>query len=380
MPKSSLLAAIGSAPKRPLRRKPAPRKPKPAPVAKDPYANDPLLKALLADRQEDEASAGRQSVAAQAAMLKAYEAAQPQLRDIYNRSIASQTKTEEALGRQLRGEGRSAGEGLTAALSAIGAGPQQAQALDKTYRGAETAGLAMGLSDVGRLRARGAAAEEFLAKGPGLATSQAQANLARRMSEIGSQYKQDKRGALVSAVQRRDAQLARLEQNKMAREESIAKQRLALQALGNKNDLAMFDAKTRQEDIALRAQYAQQLAMINNEARLVNTELSASLKPKPKPGAKAKKPETVATPGSAKRRGAVNAVNAVIFNPKTGQPRQAQTQAGGATAGSVVRAINSALLAQGIKPNSPVGIQIRSATLRRMGIKPGPKGNPAGGI
>jgi hypothetical protein len=402
------------------------KKPKPAPKPKIPakassvkvedlFANSPLMRALLQERTAEEKAATAQSLAARTAMLKAYEGQQPILRDIHNRAIASQTKVEEALGRQVRGEAGRAGEGLTAALSTINApaAAQQVQQLGTTWRGAETAGLAMGLTDVQRAMARGAASEEFMAKGPGIAESQAQQTLARRIGEIGAQYTKQKKEAIVHLTEKaeqrqREAEQARalkmrqLQQDKMAREELRAKERLALTALGDKIALKKFDAAQRQEDIKLRAFYQNEMRNIDREFQAQQSGIARDfqreqtltqeelLRGRPaKPGAKKAKPDTVATPGGAKRGRAVSAVNAQLFNPKTGQLRDRykyaevpgnlnDRQATQYRRNKIVRAINSELSQQGVSPNSPLGIELRSATLRKAGYPVGRRGNPTG--
>lgn len=360
------------------------------------YLSDPLLASLAADRRSEEGAASRQSVAAHAAMLAAYQRAQPELRDIHNRAIASQTATEAALGQSLRGTASHAGEGLTAALAGINAGAPNGAPLDTTYRGAENAGLAVGLTDVTRQRARGAAAEEFLAKGPGMATAQSQTTLAKRMGEIGTEYTKNKSDVLKQIPEKvmgeYKSQVARLDARMAAAQENALKERLTLQALGDKKALALFDAQQRTANITLRAQYAQELAGINAGYKADAAALKPGAKPKV-PQWKAEKPARAKAAvdkalfiqrGETRRRRDTgedpeDPEDDIVREISLGSPGDLREIVGHSqTPGlQAVAIINQALRSAKVNPSSPLGIQVRTEAMKRAGFKVGPRGNPS---
>jgi hypothetical protein len=120
---------------------------------------------------------------------QAYANARDPLANVYNSAIKQGTELENAVSNRLKGVGDTRTADFAARLAQMGA-PQTgaAEELATKYKGADAAGFAKGMNDVGRLVSRGAEARGFLEKQPGLARQQSQAELAKSLDEMFKGY------------------------------------------------------------------------------------------------------------------------------------------------------------------------------------------------
>jgi hypothetical protein len=345
---------------------------------------EPLLADIARRYAEQRSAAMQRQRATAAATQQAYTAAREPLANVYNSAIGQATTLENAVSNRLKGQGESRTADFAAKLAQMGA-PETgaAQELATTYQGADAAGFASGMSDVGRLVSRGAEARGWLEKQPGLAAQQSQAELAQALQELMSD-ENDEVGGITANIpgqvqelfdrmygQADDRAKGQYEdkwtkikylddQRKQAQEDKII-----AREMGNKAAEAAADRelkridqeiKMRGQDITVRGQNVTARGQDLTDTRVRDLA--------PKPGApKPPKPPTV-----PQRRVAINSIYNTFLKPnQTGQlkdkffyanPKHLQSK--------LVTSINSELKGQGINPNSPEGKAIRQAVLTRL--------------
>lgn len=155
---------------------------------------NPIL-ALLERRQaEEEATARATTEQINVNTDAAYAKAREPLANVYNQGIQQATSIEEAIAKNLRGEGAQAGSELAAKLAAINAPDAAAstQDLAQTYQGAGGAEYAKGMSSVQSLVGRAAEAKAWLEKQPGLARQQTAQDLMEALTEIAKGYREER--------------------------------------------------------------------------------------------------------------------------------------------------------------------------------------------
>jgi hypothetical protein len=376
---------------------------------------DPILQQINAQyqRERDAAIARQQQMAA--ATDQAYASARDPLANVYNSAIQQGTELENAVSNRLKGVGDSRSSDFAARLAQMGA-PQTgaAQELATKYKGADAAGFAKGMNDVGRLVSRGAEARGFLEKQPGLARQQSQKDLSEELREMFEGYT-DQTGELMAnlpgqvqsiydklygtASEERDDQNA----NAWAQVKFIQEQIAA-------NQEAKVVAATLNDKKAARAAAANDKAL-NRELQRWKAELQAEtsratdnpptpttkvmgnktyqwdaasgtwkpIGPAPTSGTTDPKNPNGRTPQQQRLRenAANSAIKSTFFNPQTGQPRKSLNLSNKSN-NWIVGQINASLAENGIGKDTPVGVRIRKAWLQKLRIKSGPKGNPIG--
>lgn len=381
----------------------------------------PLLDHLFKQRQMEEQRIQQQNQASLQRALQANSAAQPNMRDIYNRATQATSAVESALGRANQGQAAQAGSGLTSALAQINdpRAAQLTQNLAQTYQGAGAAGFALGGTDLNRLTQRGAAEEAYLAKQPSILSAMAAGSLQEALAGIRDDYSERESEIQAGIPQQVFAQFQNLQEQQAQAQQVIenrmqkamdrqAKEKLAVMALnqGLKRDILIkkLDQKHAIERERLDAENQVILENIRSQNDLTQIgargDVQAGLKgiptykdlnpPKPKPGAKK---ENWTTPGSAKHNRVVEAVEASLYSTlparkgDSGWLPESQTikssligATQGETALRIVKAINNVLRKQGVKNlNSPAAIQVRRSYLMQAGLEPeniGRLGNP----
>ncbi len=364
---------------------------------------DPILQQINAQyqRERDAAIARQQQMAS--ATDQAYASARDPLANVYNSAIKQGTELENAVSNRLKGVGDSRGADFASRLAAMGA-PQTgaAEELQTTYKGADAAGFAKGMNDVGRLVSRGAEARSFLEKQPGLARQQSQAELSEALRGMFDKYTDDT-GELMAnlpgqvqsiydklygnATDERDNQNANAwAQVKFIQEQMQANQEAKIVAAKLGDSKAARAAAAREKALNRELQVWKAQLTDTRVRELDNPQPVASgpnLKYNPdgtpnpnyNPQAGGNDNETIDTPGSAKRNRVVNAINNELFNK--GQKRQWVTAAYNWNV--VASRINGVMRNLGVDPNSPTGIQFRKTAFGKLGVPTGPKGNPTVG-
>jgi hypothetical protein len=227
---------------------------------------DPILQQINAQyqRERDAAIARQQQMAA--ATDQAYASARDPLANVYNSAIQQGTELENAVSNRLKGVGDSRGTDFAARLAQMGA-PQTgaAQELATKYKGADAAGFAKGMNDVGRLVSRGAEARGFLEKQPGLARQQSQADLAKSLQEMFSDYS-DQTGELMANLPGQvqsiyDKLYGTASEENEARNSNAWKQVAFIQEQIQANQEAKIVAQQLGDKKAARAAQAQQKAL-----------------------------------------------------------------------------------------------------------------------
>jgi hypothetical protein len=368
---------------------------------------DPILAQINAQyqRERDAAIARQQQMAA--ATDQAYASARDPLANVYNSAIQQGTELENAVSNRLKGVGDSRSSDFAARLAQMGA-PQTgaAQELATKYKGADAAGFAKGMNDVGRLVSRGAEARSWLEKAPGLARQQSQAELATALQEMFSDYSDDT-GELMANLpgqvqsiydklygtasdERNDQNANAWAQVKFIQEQIAANQEAKVVAatLNDKKAAraaAAEDKRLNRELQRWKAQLQADTSTANDNPPTPTTKVmgnktyqwngSTWVPIGPAPAGTGDEDETVDTPGSAKRGRVVNAINNELF--VKGQKRQWVTAA--YNWNIVTTRINGVMRNQGVDPNSPLGIQLRKNAFTKLGVTTGPKGNPTMG-
>lgn len=150
---------------------------------------NPLLQRIDQRMAEEQAlarqEAERQNTGFDASVAKA----RPELAGAYDTGIQQASAVEEAVRKNLAGEGATAGAALAEKLKAINAPGTEVADLAGVYSGAGGAGYASGMSDVSNLVSRAAEAKAWLEKQPLAFREQTAQDLADALSEIGSDYR-----------------------------------------------------------------------------------------------------------------------------------------------------------------------------------------------
>ena len=364
-----------------------------------------LLSALAGRRAAAEGQA-RAGIAQMIANIrKAYADTLPALKNNYGTAIQESQAVNDAVANRLAAQGAGANQQLAAKLAQIGANPTgelTQQTLDY-YKGLGGANYAMDEGDVQRLVGRLSEEQAAIPKMQIQAEQQAQAQLAQMLMDIADKYDQqqmdlqgqqsDAQSAHDQAVyedQWRRMQWLQDQQDKAeaARQQEldrIAAQREAAMATANANRQKQLDRQFKAQQAKAQRDYELALAKAKYEASAksqedkqafdaeqarIDREFKASQNALDrnakggkggKSGSGGSSGDTVDTPGSAKRARAYKAAWNAIVRPD-GQVRYTARYGDQA----VNNAINAALRANGVNPNSPAGRQIRSGIKQQI--------------
>jgi hypothetical protein len=364
---------------------------------------DPILAQINAQyqRERDAAIARQQQMAA--ATDQAYASARDPLANVYNSAIRQGTELENAVSNRLKGVGDTRGTDFAARLAQMGA-PQTgaAQELATTYKGADAAGFAKGMNDVGRLVSRGAEARSWLEKAPGLARQQGQADLSKELQEMFSDYSDDT-GELMANLPGQvqgiyDKLYGTANDERDAQNTNAWKQVAFIQEQIQANQEAKIVAQQLGDKKAARAAAAED-KRLNRELQIWKAQLSADTRVAtdnpPAPTTKVMGNKTYqydqatgkwvvignAPAGSGgggaggetaaqkrlRQNQAKTDIRRELLNPNTQQLRQGWK---GQPRGKIEAAINAILKDNGIPPGSPEGKNIRRSFTARLGFAP----------
>jgi hypothetical protein len=355
----------------------------------------PILAQINAQYQrERDAAIARQQQMAQATD-QAYASARDPMANLWNSAIQQGTELENAVSNRLKGIGDTRGTDFAARLAQMGA-PQTgaAQELATTYKGADAAGFAKGMNDVGRLVSRGAEARSFLEKQPGIARQQSQKELAEALREMFESYS-DNTGELMANLPGQvqsiyDKLYGQRTDEREAQNTNAWKQVQFIQEQIQANQEAKIVAAQLGDKKAARAAQARQKAL-DRELQMWKAQLQAETdaatpsKPSAKSSAANRKfnpdgsPNPNYTPPTAAKDsgGGVTAaqkrlrqnqakadIRRELLNPDTQQLRQGWKNQ---PRGKIEAAINAILKDNGISTNSPEGRSIRRSFTLRVG-------------
>jgi hypothetical protein len=261
------------------------------------------------------------------------------------------------------------------------------------YKGADAAGFAKGMNDVGRLVSRGAEARGFLEKQPGLARQQSQKELADQLREMFEGYT-DQTGELMANLPGQvqsiyDKLYGTASEENEARNSNAWKQVAFIQEQIQANQEAKIVAQQLGDKKAARAAQAQQ-KVLDRELQMWKAQLQAETTQRGQnisaetadenraaTNARAARSQTAAKPKgntAAQQRLRENQAKADIrrelLNPETQQLRQGWK---GQPRGKIEAAINRILKQNQIKTDSPVGKSIRRAIMGNLGYKLPPR-------
>jgi hypothetical protein len=366
---------------------------------------DPILQQINAQyqRERDAAIARQQQMAA--ATDQAYASARDPLANVYNSAIQQGTELENAVSNRLKGVGDSRTTDFASRLAQMGA-PQTgaAQELATTYKGADAAGFAKGMNDVGRLVSRGAEARSFLEKQPGLARQQSQKDLSEELREMFEGYT-DQTGELMANLPGQvqsiyDKLYGTASDERNDQNANAWAQVKFIQDQIKANQEAKVVAATLGDKKAARAAAAED-KRLNRELQVWKAQLSADTRVAtdnpPAPTTKVMGNKTYqydqatgkwvvignAPAGSgAKPKGNTAAqqrlrenqakadIRRELLNPETQQLRQGWK---GQPRGKLEAAINRILKQNQIKTDGPVGKSIRRAIMGNLGYKLPPR-------
>jgi hypothetical protein len=277
-----------------------------------------------------------------------------------------------------------------------------AEELQTTYKGADAAGFAKGMNDVGRLVSRGAEARGFLEKQPGLARQQSQAELAKALQEMFSDYT-DQTGELMANLPGQvqsiyDKLYGQRTDERDAQNTNAWKQVAFIQEQVQANQEAKIVAAKLGDQKAARAAAAREKAL-GRELEVWKAQLAADTRVAtdnpPTPTTKVMGNKTYqfnpatgawevignAPAGSGgggtggetaaqkrlRQNQAKTDIRREFLNPNTQQLRQGWKDQ---PRGAIERAINGILNDNGVPANSAEGKTIRKSFMTRMGFKP----------